>query len=84
METTVHRHHPPAPTPAGHSTLRLGAVVSVVAAAAAVVLRALVDVPEPVLVVVVMVVAFGLSWHATWRDEPHALLTAAATAMMGG
>jgi hypothetical protein len=69
METTVHRHHPPAPASAGHATLRLGAVVSVVAAAIAVVLRALVDVPEAVLVVVVMIVAFGLSWHVTWRDE---------------
>ena len=65
----MHPHHPPAPAPAGHPTFRLGTVVSLGAAAVAVVLRALVDVPEPVLVVAVMIVAFGLSWHATWRDE---------------
>jgi ABC-type Mn2+/Zn2+ transport system permease subunit len=69
METTVHRHHPPAPAPTGYTTLRLGAVVSLVAAVVAVVLSALVDVPEAVLVVAVMIVAFGLSWHVTWRDE---------------
>ena len=65
----MHRHHPPAPAPAGHATLRLGAVVSLVAAAVAVVLRTFLAVPEAMLVVVVMVVAFGLSWHVTWRDE---------------
>jgi hypothetical protein len=47
----------------------LGTAVSVAAAAIAIVLRALLDVPEPALVVAVMLVAFGLSWHVTWRDE---------------
>ena len=65
----MHRHHPPAPAPTGYATLRLGAVVSLVAAAVAVVLSALVDVPEAVLVVAAMVLAFGVSWHVTWRDE---------------
>jgi hypothetical protein len=41
----------------------------VVAALVAVVLRTLTDVSEPALVVTVMVVAFVLSWHVTWRDE---------------
>jgi hypothetical protein len=69
MQTTVHRHHPPAAAHARHPTLRLGTAVSVVAAAVAIVLRALLDVPVPALVVAVMIVAFGLSWHVTWRDE---------------
>jgi hypothetical protein len=70
MQTSVHRHHPPAAAaPARHPTLRLGTAVSVVAAAVAIVLRALLDVPAPALVVAVMIVAFGLSWHVTWRDE---------------
>jgi hypothetical protein len=69
MQTSVPRHHPPAAGPARPSILRLGTAVSVVAAAVAIVLRALLDVPEPVLVVAVMIVAFGLSWHVTWRDE---------------
>jgi hypothetical protein len=53
----------------GDATIRLAAVVSVVAALVAVVLRTLTDVSEPALVVTVMVVAFVLSWHVTWRDE---------------
>jgi hypothetical protein len=69
METKVHRHEPPAPTRVGHATLRLASVVSVVAALVAVVLRTLTDVSEPALVVAVMIIAFGLSWHVTWRDE---------------
>jgi hypothetical protein len=69
MDTRVQRHVPPAPAPAGDATIRLAAVVSVVAALVAVVLRTLTHVSEPALVVTVMVVAFVLSWHATWRDE---------------
>jgi hypothetical protein len=49
--------------------LRLATIVSIVAAVVAVVLRTLTDVSEPALVVAVMIVAFGLSWRATWRDE---------------
>jgi hypothetical protein len=69
MQTSVHRHHPPAAAPARHPTLRLGTAVSVLAAVVAIALRALLDIPVPVLVVAVMIVAFGLSWHVTWRDE---------------
>jgi len=69
METKVYRHEPSAPTVVGDATLRLATAVSVVAAVVAVVLRALTDVSEPALVVAVMVVAFVLSWHVTWRDE---------------
>lgn len=69
MDTKVHRYEPTAPAPVGDATIRLAAVVSVVAALVAVVLRTLTGVSEPALVVAVMVVAFVLSWHVTWRDE---------------
>jgi predicted tellurium resistance membrane protein TerC len=69
MQTSVHRHQPPAAAPARHPTLRLGTVVSVIAVAVSIVLRALFHVPEAALVVAVMIVAFGFSWHVTWRDE---------------
>jgi hypothetical protein len=60
----THRHHPSTPA----ATLRLGTAVSVVAVPVAILLRALLDVPTPALVVVVIVVAFALSWRATFRD----------------
>ena len=44
---------------------RLGLIVSVVAAIAAVAIRALVDVPAVVILVPVVVIGFALSWHAT-------------------
>jgi hypothetical protein len=69
MDTRVQRYARRAPAPGGDATIRLAAVVSVVAALVAVVLRTLADVSEPALVVAVMVVAFVLSWHVTWRDE---------------
>ena len=65
----MHRHDPPAPAPAGHPTVRLGVVLSLVSAVLAIVLRAFTDVSEPAIVVAAMMVAFGLSWHLTWRDE---------------
>ncbi len=65
----MHRPESTAPTLVGDATLRLATAVSVVAALVAVVLRTLTDVSEPALVVAVMVVAFVLSWHVTWRDE---------------
>lgn len=65
----MHRHHPPASAPTNHATVRLGTVVSLIAALAAVVLRTFTDVSEPALVVAVMIGAFGLSWHVTWRGE---------------
>jgi hypothetical protein len=48
--------------------VRLATVVSLIAAVIAILLRTLTDVSEPAVVVVVMIVAFGLSWHATWHD----------------
>jgi hypothetical protein len=60
----THRHHPSSPA----ATVRLGTAVSVVAAPVAILLRALLDIPSPVLIVMVMVVAFALSWRVTFRD----------------
>jgi hypothetical protein len=68
METSVHRHDPPMRAPVGGATVRLATIVSFVAAVVAIVLRMLTDVSEPALVVAVMIVSFGLSWHLTWRD----------------
>jgi hypothetical protein len=48
--------------------LRLATVVSLMAAVVAVLLRTLTDISEPAVVVAVMIVAFGLSWRATWHD----------------
>jgi hypothetical protein len=48
--------------------LRLATVVSLIAAVVAILLRALTDVSEPAVVIAVMLVAFWLSWRATWHD----------------
>jgi hypothetical protein len=46
----------------------LAIAVSVLSAVLAVLLRTLTDVSEPAVVIAVMIVAFGLSWRATWHD----------------
>lgn len=48
--------------------LRLATLVSLVAAVIAVLLRALTDVSVPAVVVAVMILAFAVSWRATWHD----------------
>jgi hypothetical protein len=48
--------------------LRLATAVSLIAAVIAMLLRTLTDVSDPAVVVAVMIVAFGLSWRATWHD----------------
>jgi hypothetical protein len=71
MKTTVHRHAPP-PAPAAPvhlSTLRLGLIVSAVAAVAAVLVEAILDVPAALILIPVVVVGFALSWHATGRRD---------------
>ena len=66
MKTTTHLERArPASAPARTSIFRLGLIVSVVAAIAAVAIRALVDVPTVVILVPVVVIGFALSWHAT-------------------
>ncbi len=67
MKTTVHVHRQPAPA-VRPSTLRLGMVVSVAAALAAIVLRLVTDVPQAAVVLAVIVIAFAVSWHATFHD----------------
>jgi uncharacterized protein involved in cysteine biosynthesis len=71
MKTTVHRHAtPPTVTHPAH-TLRLGLIVSAVAAVVAVLVEAIVHVPAVVILIPVIVVGFALSWHATGRrDHP--------------
>jgi hypothetical protein len=66
MKTTTHLERAgPQSAPARASIFRLGLIVSVVAAIAAVAIRALVDVPAVVILVPVVVIGFALSWHAT-------------------
>ena len=69
METTVPRHHPPTSAPWGASTVRLGTVVSLVGAVAAILLRWLTHVADPAIIAAVMVVGFVLSWRATARHD---------------
>lgn len=49
------------------STIRLGLIVSVVAAFAAVLVESLTRIPSVLIVVAVVVVGFSLSWHASGR-----------------
>lgn len=66
MKTTVHLDRPaPALRP---STIRLGLIVSLVAATCAVVVRSLTHVPTAVIVAVVMIFGSTLSWHAAGSD----------------
>ena len=69
MKTTVHRHAPPSTITHPAHTLRLGLIVSAVAAVAAVLVEAIVHVPAVVILVPVIVVGFALSWHATGRRD---------------
>lgn len=81
MKTAIHL--PPAQTmdPARHRpvdawrpTIRLGVVLSTLAALAAAGLRLTTTVPSSMLVLAVGVIGFALSWHATWHpradDDP--------------
>lgn len=68
MKTTAHLHRAvatPVPHPGRSSTIRLGVIVSVVAALAAVVIHVTTDIPTAVILVPVVVIGFALSWHAT-------------------
>jgi hypothetical protein len=74
MKTTVHRPAPP-PAPAAtvhSSTVRLGLIVSAVAAVAAVLVEAILHLPAVLILIPVVIVGFALSWHMTGRrDEQH-------------
>ena len=76
MKTTAHlpRHPAPAPAPTHHdhpSTLRLGLLVSLFAAIAAVLVHVLTDLPAVAVVVPVIVIGFTLSWFATGENQHH-------------
>jgi uncharacterized protein involved in cysteine biosynthesis len=76
MKTTVpHRAPPPAAAPGTAPpmhTLRLGLIVSAVAAVIAVLVEAVVDVPIVLILIPVVVIGFALSWHVTGRrDDRH-------------
>ena len=67
MKTTVHR--PSAPPSARASTLRLGVLLSISAAVAAVVVSSLTDVPTVAILIAVVVIGFTLSWHAAGHHD---------------
>lgn len=73
MKTTVHLHRPAAPAAAERttrpSTLRLGMMVSVFAAVAAIVVSVFTDVPTVAILIAVVVIGFTLSWHATGHHD---------------
>ena len=74
VKTTVQLPRRPAPTPApAHhpSTVRLGLLVSVVAAVAAILVHLLTDIPTAAIVIPVVVIGFTLSWFATGHSEHH-------------
>ena len=65
MKTTMHLERAGRPSASPRTSIfRLGLIVSVVAAIAAVAIRALVDIPTVVILVPVVVTSFALSWHA--------------------
>ena len=72
MKTTL--LHRPAPAPPAHrahlahlhpTTVRLGLVLSLVAAVLAIVIEAVVSLPVVLILIPVVVVGFALSWHAS-------------------
>ena len=81
----LHRHAPPAPVPhlrarppvrssealpgPARATLRLGLVLSLVAAVLAIVIEAVAHVPAVLILIPVVVIGFALSWHASGRDD---------------
>lgn len=70
MKTTLHlhRHAPPVPAPRVHiraTTVRLGLVLSLVAAVLAIVIEAVVHLPGILVLIPVVIVGFALSWHAS-------------------
>ena len=76
MRTTAHlpRRPAPAPEPTRHehpSTARLGLLVSLFAAVAAVLVHALTDLPAAAIVLPVIVIGFTLSWFATGHHQHH-------------
>ena len=76
VKTTAHlpRRPAPAPAPARHdhpTTVRLGLLVSLFAAAAAVLVHLLTDLPTAAIDIPVIVIGFTLSWFTTGHGEHH-------------
>jgi hypothetical protein len=76
VKTTAHlpRRPAPAPEPEHHdhpSTMRLGLLVSMFAAIAAVLVHVLTDLPAAAIVIPVIVIGFTLSWFTTGHDQRH-------------
>jgi hypothetical protein len=72
---TLHLHRPAPAEPRvllGPTTVRLGVIVSIAAALAAMVLETVADVPAALVLVPVVIVGSVLSWHASGRmaDPP--------------
>ena len=74
VKTTIHLHSVPAPAPARRprgATLRIGALLSVFAAVAAVLVRLLTDLPALAILVPVVIIGFTLSWFAASPTDGH-------------
>lgn len=65
----IHRPTAPADTRRRRSTLRLGLLVSLIAAVVAVLVEAVAHLPAVLILVPVVVVGFVVSWHAS--DPSH-------------
>ena len=69
LERMSNETWPPLPRPvravATNPTLRLGVILSVVAAITAVLLRGILEVPIIAIVMAVLIIGFVLSWRAT-------------------
>jgi hypothetical protein len=86
MKTTLHLHRPVPPPArvASHrphpTTVRLGVVLSLLAALVTIVLEAVLDIPVLLIVVPVVAVGFALSWRASRPRRRHADVTGHRTA----
>ena len=75
MKTTLHLHHPAPPAPptsrlaVRSSTLRLGLLVSLVAAVVAIVAEAVMHLPAVLILIPVVIIGFALSWRASGPED---------------
>ncbi len=75
MKTTLHLHRPAPPAPPAprtavrSSTLRLGLLVSLVAAVVAIVAEAVMHLPAVLILIPVVIIGFALSWRASGPED---------------
>ena len=75
MKTTAHLSRPlpqaapPAPAVTRPSTLRLGLVLSLVAAVVAIVAEAVMHLPAVLILIPVVIIGFALSWRASGPED---------------